>query len=355
MQSRGGRRGTGAAALAVSVMAIIIAAGGVYYLTTTMGPHDSTRSYSEGTTEQPSTIQSSERWTSDSTTSSSSTTSSGTLSTATNSTTETSQASSSYTPIQISMFVNQTIMDRAQACYDSVECSSMIYIFNMTVRNTGTQEYHFNDLNLFLHTNGSTPYGVYPIVYAIQYPASGHQHEMPGVSIQPGGTIAGEEGFKVPSNEVPTELAYQDEYAGVNVTASTPPPTSWVSEVITFGAVSIAPPGLECSNVGNSNEPACFTATYTGMNSSILGSADYFTGERMGFTVTINLGAGSGSPGTVLVHSDVAGFAVTGITAPECTGGSGTCSTWVVDVYLVPQPGLSYYGTPALTAILQPA
>lgn len=354
MQYRSGKRGIGAVVLTIGLIAVFIVAGGGYYLATSMGPHQLTGSHSEDSTEQTSLLQTSTASTPPSTTSSS--TSSSTVSGATESTTtETTQTSSSYAPFQISMIVNQTIVDQAQACYDSAGCTEAMYIFNMTVTNTGTQDFSFNDLNLYLRTNGTTLYETYALVYAIEFPASGHPDGLSGNNIQPGGKIAGEEGFKIPANEVPKQLVYQDVFAGVNATADIPAPTSWVSEVVAFGAVSIAPPDLECGNVGNINEPECFTATYAGLNSSFLGSTDYFTGQRMAFVVTINLGAGSGSPGTVLVHSDVAGFAVTGITAPECTGGSGTCTMWVVNAYLVAQPGLSYYGTPALTVVLQPA
>jgi hypothetical protein len=354
MQFAGGRRGIGTVALSIGVVGVIIVGGTAYYLAAIISPHGPTDSHSEVTTTQNSDTRSSE--TSTVVQSTWSTASSNTFSSpADSTTTETGQTSNTYPQTQINMVVNQTIVDQAQACYGSLECNEEIYIFNMTVRNTGNQEFYFNELNLNLRTNGTALYGVSYLVYAIQSPASGRSHELPSSAIPPRGKIAGEEGFEVPNNEVPTQLVYKDAYSGVNVTAVTPSPTSWVSEVVTFGAASIGPQDLECGNSGNINQPVCFTATYAGMNSSHLGSADYFTGEKMGFTITITLGAGSGSPGTVLVHSDVVGFDITGITAPECLGGSSSCTNWVVDVYMVAQPGLSYYGTPALTVILQPA
>ena len=354
MQFAGGRRGIGTAVLAIGVVAVIAVAGTAYYLAAIMSPHGSTGSLSEDTTEQNHDTGTSEASTVIQSTRS--TASSNTFQNQANSTTtETGQTSNTYPQTQIDMVVNQTIVDQAQACYGSLECNEEMYIFNMTVRNTGNQEFYFNDLNLHLRTNASSLYGVSYLVYAIQSPASGRSHELSSSTIPLGGKITGEEGFEVPNNEVPTQLVYQDAYSGVNMTAVTPSPTSWVSEVVTFGAASIGPQDLECGNSGNINQPMCFTATYAGMNSSLLGSADYFTGEKMGFTITITLGAGSGSPGTVLMHSDVVGFNIISITAPECLGGSGSCTNWVLDVYLVAQPGLSYYGSPALTVILQPA
>jgi len=52
------------------------------------------------------------------------------------------------------------------------------------------------------------------------------------------------------------------------------------------------------------------------------------------------------------VMSSIAAFDLVGYTALECTGGSPTCSQWTLDVYLTAEPGLSYYGTPALTILL---
>lgn len=352
MQFTDGKRGIGTVALAAGVVAILIATSSVYYLVTTMGPHPLTGSLTESTTEQSSIVQTSENLTTaHSTSSTSSINSSNTFSSATNSTTiETSQTLSAYAPMQIGMVVNQTIVDQAQACYGSMGCSEAMYIFNMTVTNTGTQNYSFNELNLYLRTNGSTLYGTYPFVYAIDFPASGHPDGLPGGNIQPGGKIAGEEGFKIPISEVPTQLVYQDVYSDVNATADVPAPTSWVSEVVTFGAVSIAPPDLECGNAG-STESVCFTANYGGMNSSLLGSADYFTGQVMAFNVTIFM-TGQGALLGVKVMSSIAAFDLVGYTALECTGGSPTCSQWTFDVYFTAEPGLSYYGTPALTILL---
>lgn len=349
MKCAGNKRGIGAASLAVSVIAILIATGSVYYLVTVTGPHSSTGSLTKNTTRQTPIVQTSENLTTiDST---GSIASSDAFSNTTDSTTiETSQTSSTYSPMQVSMVVNQTIVDQAQACYGSVGCREAMYIFNMTVTNTGTQNYSFDDLNLYLRTNGSTLYGTYLLVYAIQFPASGHPDGLPGGNIRPGEKIAGEEGFKIPINEVPRQLIYQDVYAGVNATADIPAPTSWVSEVVTFGAASIAPPDLECGNAG-STEPPCFTATYGGMNSSILGSADYFTGQVMAFNVTIFM-TGQGALLGAKVMSSIAAFDLVGYTALECTGGSPTCSQWTFDVYFTAEPGLSYYGTPALTILL---
>ncbi|HMD79370.1 MAG TPA: hypothetical protein VKF39_05230, partial [Nitrososphaerales archaeon] len=184
------------------------------------------------------------------------------------------------------------------------------------------------------------------------------QHGLNSTDIAPGARIAGEEGFEIPASETPSNLLYQDQYAGVNATANVPPVSSWVSEVRTFGSASIWPTDMGCDAIGNDQQSLCYTATYTGMNHSIFGSADYFTGEVMAFDITLTLGKGQvgPSPGTVAVQSAVADFFVKGVSAPECIGGgSPTCTNWTVVVLLVPQPGISYYGDPALTVDLPPA
>jgi len=261
----------------------------------------------------------------------------------------------------IRMVVNATILDGGQAyneCGNETGCNKMIYIFNMTVFNVGTQNYTFNELNLGLQTNTGKTYMTYPLVYAVETPANGHQHALKTTDISPGARTAGEEGFEIPSSETPKRLLYQDVYAGVNASADVPPVTSWVSEVSTFGSASIWPADMGCYATGNDQQSVCYTATYTGMNHSILASADYFTGEVMAFNITLSLGKGQvgPSPGTVAVQSNIAGFFVKGVSAPECIGGgSSSCQNWTVVVLLVPQPGVSYYGDPALTVSLPPA
>ena len=271
--------------------------------------------------------------------------------------TESTQTSSTSSP-SLSMTVNATILDQAQACAGSANCTSVIYILNMTVRNTGGQDCGFNELNLHLQTEAGNSYPTYPIVYAIQDPADGRSHAMPSpVSLAPGQSAAGEEGFDIPANETPETLVYQD--WNINASATIPQPSSWVSEVVTTGEASISPNYLSCSDPGNSQVQSCYTASFEGMNNSILGSADYFTGEVMAFQVSISLGKGPSpgpEPGTVTVESTITEFAVENVSAPQCVGSDPTgCTSWEVDVYLVIQPGLSYYGSPSLTVILPPA
>jgi len=98
----------------------------------------------------------------------------------------------------LNMVVNTTIVDRAQAvmqCGQEAGCNGMIYIFNITVTNVGGQNDTFSDFDLKVQTNSSTLYGTYPIVYAIQDPASGHPHAMPSpVTLAPDQRASGEEG-----------------------------------------------------------------------------------------------------------------------------------------------------------------
>jgi hypothetical protein len=252
------------------------------------------------------------------------------------------------------MFVNSTIMDRAQSvmqCGQEAGCGYIIYIFNITVANTGLQADGFNDFDLRLQTNTSSLYGTYAYVYAIESPANGRPHPMQSpVDLAPGQRVSGEEGFQIPLSESPTELIYPDPVTGANITADIPAPTSWVTEVVTDGDVSIAPSDLACPS---SSQGACFTAQYEGLNDSYLGSADYFTGEKMAFQVTVNLGGGQAVLLGVKITSSVAGFELQGFTPFDCTGGtSDSCTAWTFDVYYTVQPGLSYWGSPALTVLL---
>jgi len=251
------------------------------------------------------------------------------------------------------MVVNTTIVDRAQAvmqCGQEAGCNGVIYIFNITVTNVGGQNDTFNDFDMKLQTNSSTLYSTYPIVYAIQNPASGRPHPMPSpVTLAPGQGASGEEGFYVPLNESPVSLLFPDE-TGVNVTADVPQPTLWVSEVVTGpGDVSVAPPELACG----SSQGVCFDAQYVGLNQSLLGSADFFTGQKMAYQVTVSLGAGSANLGGVKITTSIGGFEIAGFTPFDCTGGTaGSCTSWTFDVYLTAQAGVSYWGSPALTVLL---
>jgi len=143
-------------------------------------------------------------------------------------------------------------------------------------------------------------------------------------------------------------LLFPDE-TGTNVTADVPQQTLWVSEVVTFGDVTIAPPDMGCG----SSTGVCFTAQYVGLNQSVLGSSDYFTGQKMAFQVTVSLGAGQANLLGLKITTSVGGFSIAGYTAFDCTGGTaGSCTAWTFDVYLIAQPGVSYWGTPALTVLL---
>ena len=276
--------------------------------------------------------------------------------------TESNETSSSTASVALGLYVNSTILDAAQA-YDScggvVGCTDVIYILNLTVANLGSQTYGFNDLNLLLETNTSNTYEYFAMVYAIQSPANRHPHSIQATSLQPGQKITGEEGFEIPTVQSPSRLLYDDPYAGLNLSANIPPVSAWVSEVVTDGSASISPNYLSCDDPGNGQVQSCYTASYSGMNSSVLGSADYFTGEVMAFQVSISLGKGPSpgpAPGTVAVRSSIASFFVKEVTAPQCAGSDPSgCTSWIVDVFLVPQPGLSYFGSPALTVDLPPA
>ena len=310
------------------------------------GPRQST--YGSVSTEQSSYTQYSTS-TSESTTpySESSTTSVQ----STESSTE-SQSSSSVAPGLLNLVVNTTIVDRAQAvmqCGREAGCTSMIYIFNITVTNVGGQNDTFSDFGLVLQTNSSALYHTYPIVYAIQSPATGRSLFMPSpITLAPGQRASGEEGFDVPLNESPVSLQFPD-YNGAEVTADVPQPTLWVSEVVTFGDVTISPPDLACGT----SQGVCFTAQYTGLNESTLGSSDYYTGQKMAFEVTVFLGAGQANLGGLKIMTSVGGFTVAGYTSFDCTAGAaGSCSAWTFDVYLTAQPGVSYWGSPGLTVLL---
>jgi hypothetical protein len=242
----------------------------------------------------------------------------------------------------ISLIVNQTIIDDPQN----------LLIFNITASNKGSQTYGFNG-NLQLQTNSGKLYGTFPssVTYAISWPASGHPHPFPGGDIPPGGKMTGEVAFRIPSNETASMLVYRDTYHNVNATASIPLASSWVSEVIGTGAVTITPSDLECGSGGGAG--ACFTGQYEILNDSLLGSADFFTGQVIGVQVTIFLGAGQGTLLGFTATSGVSAFQVVSWTQFDCTGGNPTCSQWTFDIYLTTTPGASYYGGPDIVISLQ--
>jgi uncharacterized protein DUF4352 len=355
------RRGASTVVTAGIIIGVILLAGGGYFVETTLSPHPATGSTTGGSTEETSGYPTQSNLTSSQSTFATVSTVSSSYPSESSTTAQANQTSSASRLLAIRMEVNTTILDGGQAyneCGNETGCNRMIYIFSMTVFNVGIQNYTFNELNLYLQTNTGKTYMPYPIVYAIETPADGHQHALQTTDIAPGGRIAGEEGFEVPAGETPAQLLYQDVYAGVNATANLPSVTSWVSEVSTFGSASIWPADIGCYAIGNDQQSVCYTAMYTGMNHSILASSDYFTGEVMAFNITLSLGKGDVglSPGTVAVRSNIAGFFVKGVSAPECIGGtSSSCQNWTVVVLLVPQPGVSYYGDPALTVSLPPA
>lgn len=242
---------------------------------------------------------------------------------------------------KISIVVNQTIIDDPQN----------LLILNLTASNTGSQAYSFNG-DLQLQTNSGKLYGTFPasVTYAISWPASGHPHPFPGGSIPAGGKMAGEVAFRIPSNETASMLVYRDTYSNVNATASIPPASSWVSEVQGTGAVTITPSDLECGFGGGG---ACFVGQYEILNDSLLGSADFFTGQVIGVQVTIFLGAGQGTLLGFTATSGVSAFQVVSWTQFDCTGGNPTCSQWTFDVYLTTTPGASYSGGPDIVISLQ--
>jgi len=348
------------AATAGLIIWAVLFAGVVYFVEVGLSPHPATGPAVRSQTEQTSTYpiyQSSSTSQSAYASSFSASAASG-ESVSTGSTGETTSTSSE---LGIAMVVNATILDAGQAydeCGNSTGCDRMIYIINMTVFNTGMQGYTFNELDLRLKTDAGNTYPTYPIVYAIMFPANGHPHPLQTTETEPGTRTAGEEGFEIPSSASPTQLLYQDPYAGVNATANVPPVTSWVSEVSTVGEASIWPSDMLCGAIGNDQQPLCYTATYVGMNHSILGSADYFTGEVMAFNVTLTLGKGQvgPSPGTVAIRSAISAFFVKHVFAPQCVGGvTESCENWTIVVLLVPEPDVSYYGDPNLTVSLPPA
>ena len=243
---------------------------------------------------------------------------------------------------EISIAVNQSILDDPQS----------LLILNITVGNAGNQNYTFAG-DLQLRTDSGKLYETFPssVTYAISWPASGHPHPFPGGVIPAGGEMTGEVAFSVPSNETAAALVYEDPYSGVNATASVPPVSSWVSEVQGTGTVTITPADLECGNGGDSG--VCFTGQYVLLNDSILGSADYYTGQVVGVQVTVFLGAGQGSLLGFTAISGVSAFQVVSWTQFDCTGGNPTCSQWTFDIYLTTTPGSSYSGGPDIVVSLQ--
>jgi hypothetical protein len=243
---------------------------------------------------------------------------------------------------EISITVNQTIVDEPQS----------LLILNITAGNAGNQNYTFAG-DLQLRTESGKLYETFPssVTYAISWPASGRPHAFPAGVIPAGGKIAGEVAFSVPSNETAFALVYQDPYSGVNATASIPPVSSWVSEVQGTGTVTITPSDLACGFGGELG--ACFTGQYVLLNDSILGSADFYTGQVVGVQVTIFLGAGQGTLLGFTAISGVSAFQVVNWTQFDCTGGDPTCSQWTFDIYLTTTPGSSYSGGPDIVVSLQ--